>query len=464
MEKKISIKEFLINKNPLDVVKDLKKNLKIKPNYNNNLLLAKIYFEIKNYNECENLLKKISKSYEVDFEYYYVLGNLYLEKKNYLKSIRFFITSVRLNKNFIPSWINIAFILKETGHFIFSKKLIKKILQTNNDNIRLKFNFAHVLLALKKFDEGFKFYEYRWFFKDLSSKYMITNKLIPEYRFKNCLIPKNLTELENQSIIITQEGGLGDIFHFIRYLNLFSPTTKVFFATDKKMQKILSYRQTKFQVLDIESLNISNSIKFALPLLSLPLFFKQYEYSNDFYYPYIHTDEINNQLWIDKISKLSNKENYKIGICNQGSNDPLISSKHDRSIDIKYFKEIFLNNKCNFFNLTLKKNFDDTFYDNKIITFSNIDLKDKFIDTSCIINAMDLILTVDTSIAHLSGALNKKTILLLNYISEWRWGVNSDKTQWYNNFIILRKKKYENWKNFFTRVNKKILQEISLLN
>ena len=464
MEKNISVKEFLKDKNPIKVISDLKKVLKIKPNYSNYLFLAKIYFEIKYYDQCENLLNKIVKSKEIDFEYYYIIGNLYLEKKDYFKAIRYFIKSIKLNKNFTPSWINIAFLLKESGHFIFSERLINKILQKNKDNVRLKFNYAHVLLALKKFDEGFKFYEFRWFLKDLSSKFLLTNQSMPEYKFKKYLTPKNPSQLNGQSIIITQEGGLGDIFHFVRYLNLFPPSTKVFFATNKNMHKILSYNQTKFQVLDIENINIDNSVKFALPLLSLPLFFKKYEFTTDFYYPYLFTNKEIDQFWMDKVNKACNNQNCKIGICNEGGNNPLIGNKLNRSIDIKYFKEIFINNNLNFFNLSLKKNFDYPFYDNKIITFSSIDSNDKFVDTASIINSMDLILTVDTSIAHLSGALNKKTILLLNYIAEWRWGVNSEKTHWYDNLIIVRKKKFENWKNYFTRVNKKMLEEISCLN
>jgi hypothetical protein len=455
MEKKYSLKAFLQNKNLPELINNLKKKIKENSSYSNKLLLSKIYLEIKDYKNCKILINDLLNSDLVDFEAYYIAGNFHLEKKNFLEAIKYFIKSVRNNKKFLPGLLNIAYVLKENGHFIFSEKILKIILRIKPEYIRAKFNYSHILLALKRFDEGFKLYEYRWYFKNLNSEFMLTNETEPKYRYNSCEIPKNPSDLENQSVIILQEGGLGDIFHFIRYLNFFPSTAKVFFATNKKMFKILSFNQSKFAVVDIQNKNIDHSIKFALPLLSLPLFFKEYEYSQKFEFPYIFTRDEQNKIWSDKIQEISSFDKYRIGICHYGGNT-LTSSRIDRSIKINYFKEIIKNTKYKFFNLSLEKNFNSNFYNNHIISFDTIDTSDKFIDTASIINNMDLILTIDTSIAHLAGALNKKTILLLNYITEWRWGFNSENTNWYNDFIILRRKKFENWKDFFTRVNKTI--------
>lgn len=455
MKKNYSLKYFLQNKNIPELINNLKKKIKENSSYTDKLLLAKIYLEIKNYKNCKIILNDLLNSDLVDFESYYIAGNLHLEEKNFLEAIQYFIKSVRNNKNFLAGFLNIAYVLKESGHFYFSEKILKKILKIEPKYAKAKFNYSHLLLALKRFDEGFELYEYRWYFKKINEEFFHINETELKYRYNNCEIPKKPSDLENQSVIILQEGGLGDIFHFIRYLNFFSSTVKVFFATNKNMFEILSFNQTKYTVVDIQNKNIDNSIKFALPLLSLPLFFKEYEYSQKFEFPYIFTREEQNKIWSNKIEEISSPDKYKIGICNYGANT-LTSSRTDRSIRINYFKEIIKNKKYKFFNLSLKQNFNSNFFNKNIISFDSIDTNNKFIDTASIIKNMDLILTIDTSIAHLAGALNKKTILLLNYIAEWRWGFNSENTNWYNNFIILRRKKFESWMDFFTRVNKTI--------
>ena len=66
-------------------------------------------------------------------------------------------------------------------------------------------------------------------------------------------------------------------------------------------------------------------------------------------------------------------------------------------------------------------------------------------DTAAIILNCDTVITCDTSIAHLSGALGKETLLLLPYNNEWRWGVNENQSIWYNNTLLFRQKKLNEW-------------------
>lgn len=452
-EKTESIKDLLKKNDSNKIINSLKETIKKKkPNHQEKLLLAKIYLEIKDYKNSYLILHELSNSEFVDFDTYYTLGNFFLEKKNFFLAAKYFIKSIRLNNNFSPSWLNLAYICKETGHLIFSEKFYKKTIQIQPDYIRAKFNLSHVQLALKKFDEGFSYYENRWLWKDFKSKFF----------FKNLIVPNNLNDLKNEKIVIFDEQGFGDTFLFIRYLNLFLPSTKVYFATKKSLHKILSFNQNKYEVIDITKPLTDASIKFTLPLMSLPLFFKKYEDCKDFSYPYIYSDELKNKFWLNKIKTLSDKSKFKIGVC--FSRKQALNNRDDRSINVKYLKKILSNSSCDFFNLSVEKLLSESsFVNNKIITFESIDLEDKFIDTASIINQMDIVLSIDTSIAHLSGSLNKKTILLLNFISEWRWGTSS-KTKWYQNHVILRRNKFENWDKYFLRVEKRFNEELDLIN
>ena len=75
-----------------------------------------------------------------------------------------------------------------------------------------------------------------------------------------------------------------------------------------------------------------------------------------------------------------------------------------------------------------------------------------FYELAQYIKNLDFIITIDTSIAHLSGILNKKTFLLLDYNPDWRWFNNFNKTIWYPSFEIIKQKKKNDWKSVIDRV------------
>ena len=81
----------------------------------------------------------------------------------------------------------------------------------------------------------------------------------------------------------------------------------------------------------------------------------------------------------------------------------------------------------------------------------DIDL-DSFVDTAAIIMNCDLIITCDTSIAHLSGALGKKTWILLKKIPDWRWMMHRSDTPWYKNVKLFRNNNMKSWEITFKKV------------
>ncbi|MBF0382641.1 MAG: hypothetical protein HQL69_16590, partial [Magnetococcales bacterium] len=79
-----------------------------------------------------------------------------------------------------------------------------------------------------------------------------------------------------------------------------------------------------------------------------------------------------------------------------------------------------------------------------------------FADTAAVIANLDIVITIDTATAHLSGAMGKETWVLLPYSPDWRWGLEQDKTPWYPNSTMFRQKQPNQWRD-------PILQMVSLL-
>ena len=74
---------------------------------------------------------------------------------------------------------------------------------------------------------------------------------------------------------------------------------------------------------------------------------------------------------------------------------------------------------------------------------------------------MDLVVSVDTSVAHLAGAIGRRTILMLAWWPDWRWGLNSSFNVWYPNMISLRQKQAGDWNSVLEQLRKEICDELS---
>ena len=149
--------------------------------------------------------------------------------------------------------------------------------------------------------------------------------------------------------------------------------------------------------------------------------------------------------WKEKLNQI---KGFKIGISWQGSKAH--KSDHLRSIPLNYFKDLFNIENINFINL--QKGFgleqiENFKYRDKLYDFSKeVDNGENiFEDTIGILQNIDLVITIDSSIAHLSGTLGVKTWMLLQYNPDWRWCVQSEKFSWYDSLKIYKSKEIIKW-------------------
>ena len=79
-----------------------------------------------------------------------------------------------------------------------------------------------------------------------------------------------------------------------------------------------------------------------------------------------------------------------------------------------------------------------------------------FSDTAAIVENMDLIISIDTSLIHLAGAIGKKSFLLLPWVSEWRWLIDRDDSPWYESIKIIRQKSMGDWSYVINKMEDEI--------
>ena len=150
----------------------------------------------------------------------------------------------------------------------------------------------------------------------------------------------------------------------------------------------------------------------------------------------------------------------KIGICWQGNvKNP---RDHMNSIDLQSFKKILKIENTSFISLQkghghhqiAKNNLQSEIIDYDLLIDTG---NQKFLDTSAIIKYLDLVITTDTSIAHLAGSLGVQTWLLLPKLCDWRWFQDTDETIWYDNMRLFRQKEAGNWDDVLKTVHDEAL-------
>jgi hypothetical protein len=160
--------------------------------------------------------------------------------------------------------------------------------------------------------------------------------------------------------------------------------------------------------------------------------------------PYLRADPDRAAAWRQTIAT----EGLKIGICWQGS---ARRTELERSFPLAQFTP--LSNMPGVRLISLQTGFGvEQLADLPAVTHFD-DVSDggqrPFVESAAMMAAVDLVITTDTSIAHLAGALGRPTWIVLRHVPDWRWGPSGDTTPWYPTARLFRQKTKGNWDSAF---------------
>ena len=390
------------------------------------------YFD-QNYSKSIEICKKLINLDKFKYPISDLLASNFKKQKLFLQTLRIYKKELKEKKDYLI-YYNIGTLFLDLGRINKALYYFKKSENfKKNDNSNL-WNLSLCFLTLGNLDKGFSLYEYRWFNK--------SNKLIK--KFENIKAPLSTEEIINKNILISDEQGLGDTIQFSRFvIELLQFTKKITFVVNSKLVNLLSNLNKNIVVIEYKDLKISN-FDYHLSLCSLPLFLRIKDISDINYY----------SLNFNNKNKISfEKNDINIGL--SWSGNPNFPLDEYRSISFKNFKEILNIKKINFFKLSQNVR-NEEFLDYH--SFSNLfDFGDKSLfEISEVMKELDLVISSDTSIIHLAGILNIKSILLLNYNSDWRWFEDKKKTIWYPSVEIIKQKTFNSWDNVFYELKKRI--------
>ena len=370
------------------------------------------------------------------------LGNLFYLQHKYEDAIISHQRAVKSKPDSYEVQFNFANTLLNSGKYTEAIEAYRKTSELKPNFYRAKVSLGSTLLSMANFEEGFKEYNHR---------------IYEDKNFQSVLDKKNLIwngqNIENKKILVIADDGLGNTLQFSRYLEILSQLNcKIIFKCQDELHHFFEDMMHIEEIIGLE--NNFQDFDYWVPLQNLIYLLTPDLTANC---PLPSVLKINDNKLLEWETLIALDDKIKVGLNWQGSKaNPRIASN---SVTLDFFKNIVSNKSASFISLQkgaavsdieklqLQKNIIN--YDMLMDTGSK-----KFLDSAAIIKYLDLVITTDTSIAHLAGTLGTQTWLLLPKVSDWRWLNSKDETIWYDNFRIYRQRKQGDWQEVFSRVEK----------
>ena len=427
--------DFYKNKNYKKAIEYYIKVLSANPNSPNiHSDAANAYFMNGDLDKAEKHYSKAIKLEPNGFSAYNNMGNVYCERGDYKTALYYYKKSMELNPDYLTVYINLGLTAYKLGQIPESAKYYEYILSKDTNNILTRWNYSSTLLTLGNYLQGWENFEYR--FK--------SGMLDPVY-VKN---PWNGCLLNGKSIFICAEQGFGDTLQFARYIPLVKEFGgKVIFGCQPELVSLLKTVEGIDEI--IPHANIVAD--YDIHLLSLPHIFKTTIDTIPNNIPYIHVD-------YKPIDIIQNQTGLKVGLVWAGNPRKDIPQCNTvdkrRSMKLKQFKSLTKIDGISLFSLQMPNT--EAFKQIKDINIINVmnDVKD-FKDTANIIQNLDLLISVDTSIVHLAGAIGKPVWLLSRFDGCWRW-MNKSDSPWYPTMKIFKQPSIGNWETVINDVEKEL--------
>jgi ADP-heptose:LPS heptosyltransferase len=257
------------------------------------------------------------------------------------------------------------------------------------------------------------------------------------------------SSLEGKKILILSEQGFGDTINFIRFFPLIKEKKGyIILECKKELRKLFEDSFKIDEVVEKKGDFAPNvNFDFYIHLMSLPRIFGTNLSNIPNRFPYLFADK---EL-AKKFKSQFDKDHFNVGVVWAGNPEQVNDKK--RSTKFEKFKILKDISKVKLY--SLQKGEAAKELDNWAVDLS--DQINCFADTAAIIDNLDLIITVDTSVAHLAGAMGKRVWILLAFSSDWRWLLDRRDSPWYPSAKLFRQPKLGDWDSVFDEVRKELI-------
>jgi tetratricopeptide (TPR) repeat protein len=329
---------------------------------------------------------------------------------------------------------------RELGDLAGALRDLEQALSLAPTDAEIKFGVALLRLLVGDFRSGFALYEDRW--RARAAKQMLA--AVPR------LGPSSDQDLDGKRIAIFSEQGLGDSIQFIRFArDLTAAGAQVTAIVHAPLVSLFRSSRLAHAVVDIDT--ALPPFDFACPLMSLPTLLGADLESLARDRRYLQGDPAKTRSWHQRLGE--NQKSCRVGLAWSGN--PKHDNDAQRSIALERLWQEALEpfaDGVEFFCLQKEMSaVDRTILSQLPILDYSTEFHD-FETTAALCECLDLVVAVDTSVAHLCGALGKPTLLLLPFVPDWRWLMDRADSPWYPSLTLLRQARRGDWDSVFASV------------
>ncbi len=354
--------------------------------------------------------------------------------------------AIRLQPDHADAHNNVGSSLVEQARFEEAIAHYEQALRCKPDHVNAHLNLGIVLLMLGDFRRGFAEYHWRWH-----------SNQCPPLRYPRALWDGS--DLNGKIILLTAEQGFGDTIQFARYAPLVAQRGGcVVVACQKPLVRLLETLPGINKCVDRDRVNVETH--FHAPLLDLPFILETTLETIPANVPYLTPPPSPVQLPPPEQVEGTVPTPLKIGIV--WASNPDNSTSPKRTCPLAHFLSLAQIPGIALY--SLQKDLPES---DAALLAANPTLQDlrhqlsDFGDTAAAIAQLDLVISVDTAVAHLAGALGKPVWTLLPYVADWRWLLQREDSPWYPTMRLFRQERESDWEGVFRRVREALRQKVA---
>jgi len=360
----------------------------------------------------------------------YNRGNALSDLGRYAEAVADFDRALLAAPAHARAWNNRGRALQQLNRHAEAVASFDKAIAFDKDYADAHSNRALSLLTLGDLRQGFQQYEWRWKRSGMTDT---------RRGYRGALWLGDFA-LGHKTILLHAEQGLGDTIQFARYVPLLAQSgAKIVLEVQPALKTLLG---------GLAGVTSCHARGEALPpydvhcpLGSLPLALKTEAATIPAELPYLHADAARIAQWSDRIAALPGK---RVALAWAGQANH--ANDRNRSVDLKLLEPLLALNGISFFGIQRDLRDGDAalLAQHSNVTAVGADFDD-MADTAAVLALCDLVIAVDTSVAHLAGALARPAWVMLPFAPDWRWGISGAHSPWYPQLRLFRQPAPGDW-------------------
>ena len=359
--------------------------------------------------------------------------------------------AITLRPNFADAHCNLAVLHHDRGDIAQSIAGCERALELDPGNVKARWQLAHSLLLVGDFQRGW--IEHEWRLLDRPEKKL---HAMPYTQRLECCA--DVLEIHTPLLVVSEQG-VGDTLHFLRYIRtLRARGLDISLCVPERLHRLVICAFPDLPVLNPDQGRTWDSGPW-LSLMSLPGVFQDSPSCPVVTDPYLKADGARVDFWREHL--LGVRESL-VALNWQGNPAAEIGPLKGRSLPLEEFSPLASVSGIRL--VSLQKGFGSdqlatcSFRDRFIQAQDLVDDSWDFLETAAILANCDLLITSDTALAHLAGAMGRPTWLLLHHIPDWRWGLEGASTFWYPSMRLFRQERPGDWSDPIRRVTEALEQ------